>query len=94
MPRKFGEHLLDSYINVLSLQITHLQNTKIKGSHLDRLNHHQTINITQEVNNQIPFLGELMLTKNPGNMEMTKRVSNVVNPVTLRRIVTSKEVQT
>jgi hypothetical protein len=83
MPRKFGEHLLDSCINVLSLQITHLQNAKIKGSYLDRLNHHQTANITQEVNNQIPFLGELMLTKNPGNMEITKCVSNVVNPVTL-----------
>jgi hypothetical protein len=35
-----------------------------------------------------------MLTKNPGNMEMTKHISNVVNLVTLRRIVTSKEVQT
>jgi hypothetical protein len=61
---------------------------------LDRLNHHQTTNITQEVNNQIPFLGELMLTKNPSDMEMTKHVSNVVNLVTSQRIVTSKEVQT
>jgi hypothetical protein len=35
-----------------------------------------------------------MLIKNPSNMEITKHVSNVVNLVTLQRIVISRGIQT